>query len=217
MSNINWLPNVDDLSNYISDDGEIKWNDFIENAYTTFMNDFLNLSSTVMFQGYRVHIDKTFLDCDKLKTKDCKNSEFFDCMHCPFTGKYDIFNHICTAELFNPKLKYKKEYKKKKKKIRTPGEFIIARVLLITWIKPIILKCEDKDNVRVTTANEGGNLVWTLELKKRNYKVVMKLPKNGKVIYLKTAYYTGKLTNNDYTQKALEARRNATDGVSTTL
>ena len=215
MSNISWLPNVDNLINYLDRNDNFEYNKFVENSYNILLNDFFNQTTPVSFEGHRVLLESNKnLDCGKLKVQDCRNGSFYDCSSCPFKNKFDIFNHICTNEYKKHPLKLKPGYKKNN---RTPGEFSIARTLLVTWIKPLIMNSNDIANVDVKLSLEGGSKIWTIKLKTRNYSIVLTLPKNSQVIYLKTAYYTGNLKNCDYINNAIQTRRNATDGVSTTL
>jgi hypothetical protein len=184
-----------------------------------------------MFNGARVFLDKKILDCNKLKIKSCYNQEFYTCENCPFENQLDILNHIFTIEYDdkklkkkNGKLKLKKEYKKSGEKSmpRTPGEFCIPRVLLSSWIKPIILNSNDSENVIINPKDSKGT--YTIELKHRKYKIHLReiINKNGYKYYvLKSAYYytTPKelidSENMNFINNAIK-RRNATSGVSTT-
>lgn len=197
MSNeIVWLPNIVRLENYY--DGEnFDFVRLVNDRYNDLMNDFYNDSSPVMFNGGKVFLQEKLLSCDKLETRNCYNQDFFDCRTCPFEQKLDIFNHICTTEYTNKqlkkkggKIKLKKEYRKSGKVMipRTPGEFCLPRVILSSWIKPIILNSNDQKQVTVL---KKGN-TYTLELVHRKYKVhlVEITPKEGKKYYfLKTAYF----------------------------
>ncbi len=197
MSNdINWLPNISRLENYY-DGRNFDFVRLVNDRYNDLMNDFFNNSSPVMFQGGRVFLKDKLLSCDKLEVKNCYNNDFYDCLTCPFEQKLDIFNHICTIEYTNKmlkkkggKLKLKKEFRKSGKSSlpRTPGEFCIPRVLLSSWIKPIILHANDKEQVII---NKNGN-TYTLELINRKYRIhlVEITPENGnKYYFLKTAYF----------------------------
>jgi len=195
-NNIDWLPNIVRLEDYY-DGTNFDFVQLINDCYNEFINDFYNNSSPVMFQGRRVFLQDKLLSCDKLEVKNCYNKTFYNCLTCPFEQKLDIFNHICTIEYTNKmlkkkggKLRLKKEFKKSGQISipRTPGEFCIPRLLLSSWIKPIILHADDKEQVIV---NQNGN-TYTLELINRKYKIhlVEITPKtSNKYYFLKTAYF----------------------------
>lgn len=234
MSNnqILWLPNIDRLENYIVGEN-IDYPKLINNRINDLVNDFNNESDPVLFNGYPVYLDNKILSCEKLKNKNCYNETFYNCENCPFEGKLDIINHIFTIEYTNKKLKnlngkisLKQKYKKSGKKSipRTPGEFCIPRVLLSSWIKPIIKNSNDELNVKITEPKPKDS-TYTLELINKKYKLHLKefVSKRGNKYYiLKTAYYYTEpkelidFENMKYINNAFNNRRNATDGVSTT-
>ena len=230
--NIDWLPNIERLENYIREDGTFDFVGLIKNRQNDLLNDFFNTSERVLFKGLPVYLDDKILYCDKLETKACYNEDYYTCGQCPFDNQLDIFNHIFTTEYTNKKLKGKNGQLKVKKGFRkngsssiprTPGEFCIPRALLSVWIKPIILHAFDSENVTISPKNEKNTI--TLDLIHRKYRIHLKeiVAKNGFVYYvLKSAYsYTNPkelmdLENDKYIQNALQKRRNATSGVSTT-
>ncbi|MCM1009705.1 MAG: hypothetical protein NC390_02345 [Fusobacterium sp.] len=230
--NIDWLPNIARLENYIQDDETFDFVRLIKDRQNDLLNDFYNTTEPVLFNGSPVHLDNKILCCDRLEIKACHNDDYYTCEQCPFDNKLDIINHIFTTEYTNKKLKekngqlrVKKQFRKKGDSSipRTPGEFCIPRALLSIWIKPIILHASDTENVVISPKNEKNTI--TIDLIHRKYRIHLKeiVSKNGFVYYvLKSAYcYTNpkelmELENDKYIQNALQKRRNATSGVSTT-
>lgn len=231
QTKIDWLPNVKRLEDYI-ENGQINFVKFIQEQIQDLLNDFCNDSSPVLLNGLRVRLNPNILNCEKLRNKNCYNSNYFICENCPFVGQMDIINHICTIEQNTKKLKkqgvkiaLKTEFKKKGAKSvpRTPGEFSIPRTLLSSWIKPVILNVDDSENVKIIPDENDKNQL-TIELIHRKYRIHLKKckEKSGKQFYIiKSAYYftTPKALIEEANQKYIDNaynRRNAIAGVSAT-
>lgn len=230
-NNIQWLPNIDRLEDYIINENYFDYNKLINDKYNDLINDFYNISDPVKFQGLQVLLNGKLLDCNKLKQKNCYNSDFYNCLNCPFEGKHEIFNHICTMEYTKKNLKKKGGSIKLKKEFRTshdisstprvPGEFSIPRTLLCGWIKLIIMNANDINNVIIKPVNTTE---YVIELIHRKYRIVLKkakTPQRKDVFYIKTAYFFTdpkelmELQNSIYIQNALK-NKNASSGVSAT-
>jgi len=187
-------PFIDRKKHLDASEGKIDFTALINEAYEVFENDFIK--NSVMYEGTRVLVDKSILDCAKVGNK-CSNS-FCTCESCPWKGRLDIFQHLTSDE--DPKIKkyltpeYKNSKNKKGNKIksRTPGILSPARTIRIPWLKTMIENSNDPEIQKHEKPYGRNREKITLHSKKHNYKIAFMrttLKSGDKVIYLNSAFY----------------------------
>lgn len=154
--------------------------DFVDYTYVIFADIFNK--PTIKFNEKYVLARPKILDCSNCANK-CNN--LFTCNICPFKGKVDIFQHVCSDEDYN--LKVLPGYKN----TRTPGIFNKTRTSRVAWLKFMIENYDNIDFVRYynfpasKSNREINHYFW---LYNAHYILILVEEKNSNKIYIRSCY-----------------------------